>query len=219
MHTVLCYGDSLTWGVNAHTGGRHRHEDRWPSVLEAGLGGGAVVVNAGLNGRTTMFDDYGVAADRNGVRVLPTILATFEPIDVVVFMLGTNDLKTFVSGSAVAVAQGVKRLVEIARSTPQSEAVPAPGIVVVSPPEPLSLGPIPSFPLLSPRTAEWGALAPGLGQLCRDLSVGFFDAATVASAAGGGDGIHLDVPNTRAIGAALVPVVADMLAQREARAA
>ncbi len=219
MRTVLCYGDSLTWGVNAHTGARHRHEDRWPSVLEAGLGGATTVVNAGLNGRTTMFDDYGVAADRNGVRVLPTILATFEPIDVVIIMLGTNDLKTFVSGSAVAVAQGIKRLVEIARSTPQSGGAPAPAIVVVSPPEPLALGPSRSFPLLSPRTAEWAELAPGLAHLCGDLGVGFFDAATVASADGGGDGIHLNGPNTRAIGEALTPVVAELLAQREARSA
>ena len=95
---------------------------------------------AGLNGRTTMFDDYSVAADRNGVRTLPTILATFEPIDVVVFMLGSNDLKTFISGSAIAVAQGVKRLVEITRGYAQFGGAATPDIVIVSPGAPVRRG-------------------------------------------------------------------------------
>src|SRR5688572_14532782 len=110
MKTILAYGDSLTWGMDARTGRRHPHEDQWPAVLESGLGGRARVVNAGLNGRTTMFDDHATAADRNGVRMLPSVLATFEPIDLVIIMLGSNDVKTFVSGSAVAAAQGVRRL-------------------------------------------------------------------------------------------------------------
>ena len=219
MRTVLCYGDSLTWGMNALTGGRHGHADLWPNVLATGLGQGVEVVNAGLNGRTTMFDDYSVAADRNGVRTLPTILATFEPIDVVVFMLGSNDLKTFISGSAIAVAQGVKRLVEITRGYAQFGGAATPDIVIVSPPEPLALGPSPAFPLLSPRTGEWSALAPALKRLSADLGVTFVDAATVATAQNGGDGIHLDAANTRAIGTALIPVVAALLAGREARAA
>ena len=219
MRTVLCYGDSLTWGMNALTGERHHHEDQWPAVLGAELGDGVMVVNAGLNGRTTMFDDHGVAADRNGVRILPTILAPFEPIDVMVFMLGSNDLKTFISGSAVAIAQGIKRLVEITRTTVQYGGVPSPGILVVSPPEPLALGPSPSFPLLSPRTTEWHALASTLELLCRELGVAFFDSASVAAAEGGGDGVHLDAANSRAIGTALAPLVAELLAQREAKSA
>lgn len=217
MQTVLAYGDSLTWGVNALTGGRHRHGDLWPSVLAAGLGADVQVINAGLNGRTTMFDDYSVAPDRNGVRTLPTVLATFEPLDMVIIMLGTNDLKTFISGSAVAVAQGVKRLVEIIRGQPQMGGVPMPDIIIVSPPEPLALTPTPSFPLLSPRTAEWPALAPALSRLASDLGTGFLDAGPLATAEGGGDGIHLDAANTRAIGTALIPLVRDRLATRKAK--
>ncbi|RWD43872.1 MAG: arylesterase, partial [Mesorhizobium sp.] len=76
MKTILCYGDSLTWGYDAAGLGRHALEDRWPSVLEAALGEGIEVIAEGLNGRTTAFDDYLAGADRNGARTLPTILTT-----------------------------------------------------------------------------------------------------------------------------------------------
>jgi lysophospholipase L1-like esterase len=41
----------------------------------------------------------------------------------------------------------------------------------------------------------------------------------VASAAGGGDGVHLDAANTRAIGEALVPIVAGLLEINAVKAA
>ena len=77
--TILAFSDSLTWGADPVSGGRHRFEDRWPSVLEAGLGGAARVIAEGLGGRTTMFDDRGAAADRNGVCIVPTLLAATIP--------------------------------------------------------------------------------------------------------------------------------------------
>ena len=66
MKTILCYGDSLTWGYSAVGPSRHAYEDRWPSVLQAELGGGVRVIAEGLNGRTTAFDDHLAGADRNG---------------------------------------------------------------------------------------------------------------------------------------------------------
>ncbi len=90
--TVLCYGDSLTWGYNAETIGRHAFEDRWPSVLQKALGDQARIIPEGLNGRTTAFDDYLADCDRNGAKVLPTILQTHAPLDLVIIMLGTNDM-------------------------------------------------------------------------------------------------------------------------------
>ncbi|RUW44781.1 arylesterase, partial [Mesorhizobium sp. M1A.F.Ca.ET.072.01.1.1] len=74
MKTILCYGDSLTWGYDAANLGRHALGDRWPSVLKTALGDGIEVIAEGLNGRTTAFDDHLAGADRNGARTLPTIL-------------------------------------------------------------------------------------------------------------------------------------------------
>ena len=58
MKTILCYGDSLTWGYNADGPSRHAYEDRWPSVLQAELGARVACHRRGLNGRTTAFDDH-----------------------------------------------------------------------------------------------------------------------------------------------------------------
>ena len=81
MKTVLCYGDSLTWGYDPDGPARHAHEDRWPNVLQAGLGVGVNVIAEGLNGRTTAFDDRLGSADRNGAQVLPVALSTPTPGD------------------------------------------------------------------------------------------------------------------------------------------
>ena len=211
MKTVLCYGDSLTWGMNAATLARHAHADLWPTVLGARLGAGVHVVNASLGGRTTAFDDHTAAADRNGARILPTVLGMFDPIDLVIFMLGTNDLKTSLNGSAVAVAQGMKRLIEITRTFPYSAAAPIPKVLVVAPPPVLQLGPTDGFPLLSPRTGEGSRLPALYAGLARSTDCAFFDAGTVASAEGGTDGVHFDAANTRAIGEGLAPLVTTIL--------
>ena len=50
-------------------------------MLEQRLGGEARVINASLGGRTTMFDDYAAASDRNGVRILPTVLGMDAFVD------------------------------------------------------------------------------------------------------------------------------------------
>ena len=219
MKTVLCYGDSLTWGMDAKAMRRHAHEDLWPTVLEARLRADARVVNAGLGGRTTMFDDLGAVADRNGVRILPTILGTFDPIDLVILMLGTNDVKTFINGSAIGAAQGMKRLIDLVRTYPYEGGRAAPAIVLVAPPRIDALGPSTGFPLMSPRTGEGALLADVYRQLAKATGTEFFDAAAVASPAGGGDGVHLDAANTRAIGEALAPIVARLLGIQQVRAA
>lgn len=115
MKTVLCYGDSLTWGYDATGSGRHALEDRWPSVLQKALGSDAHVIAEGLNGRTTAYDDHLADCDRNGARVLPTVLHTHAPLDLIVFMLGSNDMKPIIHGTAFGAVKGIERLVNLVR--------------------------------------------------------------------------------------------------------
>ncbi len=209
MKTILAYGDSLTFGTNAQTQGRHAYEDRWPTVLEHGLGGKARVIAEGLGGRTTVFDDFSNAADRNGARVLPTLLESHKPLDLVVIMLGTNDLKEYISGSAFGAAMGVKRLVEIVRSHPWG-TYKTPGVVIVSPPLTVDTQHADLRPMFAPRSNEAPLFVGYYARIARELGCGFFDAATVAVATPL-DGVHLDATNTRAIGEGLAPVVKPML--------
>jgi lysophospholipase L1-like esterase len=210
MKTILCYGDSLTWGYDPEGPGRHALESRWPSVLQAALVDRAHVIAEGLNGRTTIFDDHGGPADRNGVRVLPTVLASHSPLDLVIIMLGSNDMKPWLSGRAIAAAKGMQRLVDIIRGHPWALGAGVPDILLVAPP-----------PMVETADPDFAAIFEGgvaqsrmLGSLYADLAddtgCGFFDAGSVAQASPI-DGVHLDARNTRAIGKGLESVVRMML--------
>ena len=210
---ILAFGDSLTYGANPIPGGpRHAYADSWPTALENGLGGAARVIAEGLGGRTTVHDDAYANADRNGSRILPTLLASHGPLDMVIIMLGTNDLKPFLGRTAQEAANGVRRLVQIIRGHAAGEGQSAPQIIIVAPPE-LSAT---DHPEMMKHFGEDVAvsqskqLATWYRKRAEELGVGFFDAATVAKP-DPADGVHLDAANTRAIGGGLVPLVKSML--------
>jgi lysophospholipase L1-like esterase len=213
MKTILAYGDSLTYGANPIPGGpRHAYEDRWPTALEVALGGKARVIAEGLGGRTTVHDDWFASADRNGARVLPTLLESHSPLDMIIIMLGTNDIKPFHGRTAGEASRGMARLVQIIRGHYAGRMMDAPEIVLVSPP-PIILG-------------EWDDMMKHFGpdeaiatsvdfareyaRRAEEQQVHFFDAGTVAKT-DIRDGIHLDPANTRAIGTGLAPLVKQVL--------
>jgi len=210
MKTVLCYGDSLTWGYDAATQGRHALPDRWPSVLQAVLGGGVHVVAEGLNGRTTAFDDWLAGADRNGARILPTVLTTHAPINLVVILLGANDMKPWIHGNPVAAMQGMRRLVDIVRGHDYPFEQPAPHILLVAPPAVSRTENAEFKAMFVGGDAASKHLAPLYAALADEAGCGFFDAGSVATTTPL-DGVHLDAENTRRIGAALAPAVRVML--------
>ena len=211
MKSILAFGDSLTFGANVQSGARHAFEDRWPSVLGSGLGNDVRVIAEGLGGRTTVFDDYSAAADRNGARVLPTLLDTHKPLDLVIIFLGTNDLKLYLNGSAFGAAMGVKRLVEIVRTHPYGPAYPGtPKVVIVAPPLTAATDHVDLQPMFAPRGDEAKLFDFYYSRIARELGTGYFNAASVAIASPI-DGVHLDATNTRAIGEGLVPVLKSVL--------
>ena len=94
MKNLLFYGDSNTWGFNPATGERYPYEKRWTAICAKILGDDFNCIPAGMNGRTTIFDDP-VKACRNGRDALDYELQTHKPLDLIVVMIGTNDLKYF----------------------------------------------------------------------------------------------------------------------------
>ena len=134
MRSILCYGDSNTWGYDPETGERFGRDERWPGVLRARVGDTVDVIEAGLSGRTSAFDDP-LDSNLNGLTFLPVCLATHQPIDVVVVFLGTNDVFLPAGITAHYAAQGVGALVDvIARSTAGPGGGPPKSLVVVPPP-------------------------------------------------------------------------------------
>ena len=123
--TILCFGDSLTWGYNPLTHQRYPYEQRWTTLLENKLNTNGTatistatkqyhVINNGLCGRTTIFDDP-FLKNRNSQISLPTALETDNP-DLVILMLGTNDCKTYINGHSDQVTLGCLHLIHLIHS-------------------------------------------------------------------------------------------------------
>ena len=211
MKTILCYGDSITWGSNVETGGRHDFADRWPNVLQQRLGSQVQIITDGLRGRTTGFDEHLAACDRNGVRILPTTLYTHAPLDLVIFLLGSNDMKPAIAGTALAAMQGMRRLVEIVRLNATRDGTDEPPSVLIVAPPPLCETANPEFAAMFAGGVEQSRMLAGFySDLADAEGCGFFDAGSVARTSAI-DGVHLDAANTRAIGAGLELIVRMML--------
>lgn len=212
MKTVLAYGDSLTYGADPASG-RHPFEDRWPTTLERALGGKARVIAEGLGGRTTAYDDWLANADRNGARILPTLLASHSPLDLVIVMLGTNDLKPAVCGYASEAGRGMRRIVQIIKAYYAGEDMPAPKVLAVSPPHIVDTDNeimATHFGGIAHAKSQSRDFARHYQRHASETGAAFFDASTVA-VADPLDGVHLDAANTRAIGEGLAAVVRELL--------
>lgn len=134
MVTVLCYGDSNTFGYIPETGMRYPRDVRYSGRLQKLLGDDYAVIEEGCNGRTTIHDDP-IDGWKNGLDYLKPCLNSHKPIDIVVLMLGSNDLKDTFHLTAKEIADGASILVEVIRDFTQEKQGYIPKIILVSPPE------------------------------------------------------------------------------------
>jgi lysophospholipase L1-like esterase len=133
MRTVLCFGDSNTWGLDPETGGRFPRDVRWPGRLQAALGDGWYIVEEGLNGRTATLDSP-VADGKNGLAYLQPCLDSHAPLDAVLIALGTNDLAERYSLTATDVARAAARLASVVARSDAGVSSGAPLPILVCPP-------------------------------------------------------------------------------------
>ena len=113
MKQILCFGDSNTYGLIPRKGGRYEWTVRWTGILNEKLGvDNYHVIEEGLCGRTTIFDDP-LRDYRNGFKLLPAVLETNENPDVIVLMLGTNDCKTVYGATSEVIGLGIERLIRL----------------------------------------------------------------------------------------------------------
>ncbi len=109
MKNILCFGDSNTWGYSPLDGSRYSHDVRWTGVLQKSLGSDYRVIEEGLNGRTNVTNEE-ERPIRSGLDVLPVLLESHRPLDLIVIMLGTNDLKHDFDLSAEQIADGARQV-------------------------------------------------------------------------------------------------------------
>ncbi|MFR2776275.1 MAG: SGNH/GDSL hydrolase family protein [Anaerostipes sp.] len=203
MKTILCYGDSNTYGYNPETGFRYPYEQRWTSILQKNLGDSAIVIPEGLNGRTTCFEDQ-IRPGRNGAVYLDPCLHTHGPIDLVVLMLGTNDMKIRFQATPTDIGKGIDRLIKMILSiTPQKrEDGTSSKILLMSPPYlGENLCDIPSGEEMGyQRGIEYSRrLAPIYEEWARFHQINFLDAAKYAKASEL-DACHLTVQSHKTLG-------------------
>ena len=163
MRTVLCFGDSNTHGQIPGRGPLERYprDRRWGGVLEKNLGDGWQVIEEGLSGRTTVHDDPIEGSHKNGRTYLRPCLQSHAPIDLVVIMLGTNDLKIRFNKPPSEVAMGIGCLVYDIRELSPGPLGHVPEIMIVAPP-----------PMLD-ELREWEAIFSGAQEKSRKLALQF----------------------------------------------
>ena len=134
IKTILCYGDSNTYGYVPETGMRYQRDIRYPGRLQSLLGEEYAVIEEGCNGRTTIHDDP-IDGWKNGLDYLKPCLNSHKPIDIVILMLGSNDLKITFHLTAQQIAEGAGILVDVIKEFTAEKQGFIPKIILVSPPE------------------------------------------------------------------------------------
>ena len=131
MFNILCFGDSNTFGANP-AGGRWSRKDRWTGILQERLGPGFYVIEEGCGGLTTMMDDT-LELDKNGRKHLAFALRAHRPLDLVVIMLGTNDMKHRFNLLPVDIANGAAELGKLVERYDYGPEYPVPKVLLVCP--------------------------------------------------------------------------------------
>lgn len=116
MRKIVCFGDSNTYGYITETGRRYKKKVRWPGRLEKLLGDSYQVVEEGLCGRTSAFEDR-TEPGLCGLDSIERVIKEQEPLDLLVVMLGSNDCKTQFAAFAEEITEGVKKVIQKARES------------------------------------------------------------------------------------------------------
>jgi len=214
MKTILCYGDSNTWGHPpfrslAEIGPRFGFTERWPGVLRQTLGADYWIIEEGLSGRTTAFDDPIEGTHKNGKTYLLPCLETHAPIDLVTIMLGTNDLKTRFSAPAYDIGWGIQNLASMILNSAFGPNGSAPKVLIMSP---ARIGKLSSLAELFIGAESKAELLPmHYRNVAETLGCSFFDAASVVTTSDM-DGIHFDISEHQKLGKAVAEKILQILA-------
>lgn len=209
--TLLCYGDSNTHGTmpmeKLEDLGRFGRAERWPGVLAAELGSDWHVIEEGHPGRTTVHPDPVSGVHKNGAAVLPAVLESHRPIDLVVLMLGTNDTKARFQVPPVEIATSIEKLVLAIRQSFCGPDAGAPAVLVVCPPTVLETGCLAEiFGGAADRSAR---LAGFLAPMVARQGAAFLDAGKVIVSSPV-DGVHYDAAEHGKLGRAVAAAVREM---------
>ena len=216
---IVAYGDSITYGwiPNANPPStRYGPEDRWPGALQKELGDNYQVIEEGLDGRTTDARDPGSSisgAQLDGSAYLPACLASHLPVDLVIIMLGTNDLKPVFNRTPLRIAIGAAHLIDLVNTLNGGVGTnyKNPKVLLVCPPPlnpEIEKGPV--FGEMFKGGLEKSQKLPELYEAVAKMGgAEFLNAGSVVST-DGVDGLHLTADSQRKLGVAVAAKVKEM---------
>ena len=207
MKRILCYGDSNTWGYDPLTMDRFDANTRWTRVLGKALGGAYEVIEEGLNGRTTVWDDP-IEGFKSGKDYLIPCLNSHRPLDLVIILLGTNDLKTRFGLSAYDIAEAARLLVGMVQASQTGIGGRAPQVLLLAPPPTATLS---EYAEMFEGAGEKSLkFAPYFARIAQEMGCAFLDTGTVIVSSPL-DGIHFEAGEHRKLGQAVALKVKELM--------
>lgn len=206
--TLLAFGDSNTHGTVPMAAfgemARFGRDVRWTGHMARALAPAWEVIEEGQPGRTTVHDDPIEGPHRNGLGVLPALLESHRPLDLVLVMLGTNDLKARFSVTPADIALSLEKLVAVIRASGAGPGGRAPAVLLVSPPPILETGCLAG--IFAGGAAKSRHLAAAVAAAAVRARAAFVDAGAHV-AVSPRDGIHYEAEGHARLGLALTAAV------------
>jgi len=204
---ILCFGDSNTWGFIPAEEKRYAASARWPGILQKELGDNYSIIEEGLNGRTCVFEDP-ISGDKNGLKQLPALLSSHSPLDYMIIMLGTNDLKRRFGINAYEAAMGLKQIIHAVRTFPYPADYTAPEIIIAAPPR---IDVHPQFSIIFDESSSRNSrdFAAAYKELAELYSCRFADTASLIEP-DPADGIHLSAASHEVLGKAFANLIREI---------
>lgn len=216
MKNILCYGDSNTYGYNPENGQRYDYNIRWTGILQNLMGLECRVIEEGLNSRTTVLDDpYDVL--KNGKTYFTPCIKSHYPLDLIIIMLGSNDMKERFHVPACDIAKGAGIIAKMAldiTAEKSLKSIPAKVLLV----SPLHIGKTIATSIMGETFGYMRAydlsreLATKYEEVAKTLEIEFMDASKITEASEI-DALHLSVSGHRALGEAFAKRCLQILAE------
>ena len=187
---------------------RMNEEDRWTGIVANGLGTSYTIIEEGLNGRTTVWDDPLNGPLKNGLKYIIPCLASQKPLDLVILLLGTNDMKKRFSMPTIEIARGINVLVEVIHKSESGIDGSSPEILLLSPPY---LNDVTSFDGEFRNSYNKSQKLPEyIEKVAEQQSCHYFDSSKIMVVSEL-DGVHPDIGEHGKLGKAVIKKVQSIL--------
>lgn len=187
---ILCFGDSNTWGAIPEESSRYPEDVRWTGLLQKKLGDGYQIIEEGYNGRTTVFDDP-IEGRLSGIAYFAPCFASQSPLDLIILMLGTNDLKLRFGVNAKTIASGFNRYLDVLKTAPNAGTNPK--LLIVSP---IKIAPSYKksglYDMLGEKAVERSSQFAEAYREFADMAGAYFLDAALFAKASERDGVHME---------------------------